>query len=467
MNFQQFLLILHARLRIVLYTLGATVATTLIVSLILPKQYTATTAVVVDVKSPDPIMGMVLPAMVAPGYMATQVDIIQSDKVAQRVVKMLKLDQNPKVQEDWREDTEGQGSIEAWLGALLKKKLDVKPSRESNVITINYTATDGKFAQVIANAFAQAYIETNIELRVEPAKQYATWFDARSKQLRDGLEAAQAKLSAYQRDKGIVALDERLDIETSRLAELSTQLAMAQGQKADTQSRQTQARGDAESLPEVMQNSLIQSLKSDLARQENKLNEVAGQLGQNHPQYKRLKDETDSMRAKVEAEIKRVATSVGTANRVNTMKESELKGAIEAQKNRVLELKKQRDELSVLQREVESAQRAYELVSQRLTQTNLESQISQTNVVMLNPADEPLQPSSPKILLNLALSIFLGGMLGVGAALLMEMMDRRVRSAADLVEALDLPLLGILDARAGAPKSRFGWLKQKRKPAMA
>jgi hypothetical protein len=181
--------------------------------LLLPKQYTAGTAVVVDVKSPDPIMGMVLPAMVAPGYMATQVDIIQSDKVAQRVVKMLKLDQNPKVQEDWREDTEGQGSIEAWLGALLKKKLDVKPSRESNVITINYTATDGKFAQVIANAFAQAYIETNIELRVEPAKQYATWFDARSKQLRDGLEAAQAKLSAYQREKGIVALDERLDIE--------------------------------------------------------------------------------------------------------------------------------------------------------------------------------------------------------------------------------------------------------------
>ena len=137
MNFQQFLLILHARLRIVLYTLGATVATTLVVSLLLPKQYTAGTAVVVDVKSPDPIMGMVLPAMVAPGYMATQVDIIQSDKVAQRVVKMLKLDQNPKVQEDWREDTEGQGSIEAWLGARGSKKSEDNRSGEGSIIPIN------------------------------------------------------------------------------------------------------------------------------------------------------------------------------------------------------------------------------------------------------------------------------------------------------------------------------------------
>lgn len=456
MNFQQFLLILRARFWVVLFTLCATVATTLAVSLLLPKQYSASTAVVVDVKSPDPVMGMVLPAMVAPGYMATQVDIIQSDKVAQRVVRMLKLEQNPTARAEWQEATEGRGSIDVWLAELLKKKLDVKPSRESNVITIKYTATDARFAEVVANAFAQAYIETNIELRVEPAKQYAAWFDIRTKQLRDSLEAAQAKLSAYQREKGIVAVDERLDVENARLAELSSQLSLAQSQKADTQSRQVQARGDAATLPEVMQNSLIQSLKSDLARQESKLKETSAQLGHNHPQVQRMQAEVDSMRVKLDAETGRVASSVGTANRVTQLKETELKAAVEAQKVRVLEIKKQRDELSVLQREVESAQRAYEVVSQRLTQTNLESQVTQTNVVLLHPATEPLEPSSPKLLLNLALSIFLGSMLGVGAALLMEMRDRRVRSAEDILEALEVPLLGVLDARAS--KSAGGWL---------
>ncbi|BBO21724.1 MAG: hypothetical protein AMXMBFR31_08740 [Candidatus Desulfobacillus denitrificans] len=460
MNFQQFLLILLARRRVVLYTLAATVATTLIVSLLLPSQYTAGTAVVVDVKSPDPVMGTVLPGLISPGYMATQIDIIQSDKVAYRVIKMLKLDENPTAREQWQDDTDGRGSIEAYLAGLLKKKLDVKPSRESNVIAISYTATEPKFAQVMANAFAQAYIEANIDLRAEPAKQYATWFVARSKQLRDQLEAAQAKLSAYQREKGIVAVDERLDVESARLAELSTQLVIAQGQRAESGSRQSQARGDAATLPEVMQNSLVQGLKADLARQEAKLEELGAQLGRNHPQYQRLQAEVDALRGKVEAETRRVAGSIGISNRVNLQKESEIRAALEAQKQRVLELKQQRDELAVLQREVESAQRAFEMVSQRLTQSSLESQVSQTNVVLLNPAAEPVDPSSPKILLNLVLAVFLGSMLGVGAALLMEMTDRRVRAAEDLAEFAGLTVLGVIDARAGQPAKswlgRFG-----------
>ncbi len=463
MNFQQFLLILRARIKVVLFTLAATVATTLVVSLILPKQYSSSTAVVIDVKS-DPIVGVTLPAMIAPGYMATQVDIIQSDKVAEKVVKMLKLDQHPTAREEWRESTEGKGTIQARLVGLLKKKLDVKPSRESSVITIHYTATDPKFAQLIANAFAQAYIETNIELRVEPAKQYATWFDERSKHLRDGLERAQAKLSAYQRGQGIVGADERLDVENARLAELSTQLVVAQGQRADTQSRQAEVKADAETLPEVIQNPLMQSLKSDLARQESKFKELGAQFGHNHPQYQRMQAEVDSMRVKLDAEMKRVAGSIGAANRVNLQKESEMRAALEAQKARVLGIKKKRDELTVLQRDVESAQRTYELVSQRLAQSELESLATQTNVALLNPASEPIEHSSPKLWLNLALSVFLGSMLGLGAAFLMEMTDRRIRSAEDLAEGLGLPVLGVLDARAGA--GWFGFLRRAR-PATA
>ena len=73
MTLQQFLLILRARARIALYIFLATVLTTLVVSLVLPKQFTASTAVVIDVKSPDPIAGMVLPGLISPGYMATEI----------------------------------------------------------------------------------------------------------------------------------------------------------------------------------------------------------------------------------------------------------------------------------------------------------------------------------------------------------------------------------------------------------
>ncbi len=173
MTLQQFLLILWARRKVVLLTFFATVLTTLVVSLLMPKQYTAATSVVIDVKSPEPIAGMVLPGMMAPGYMATQVDIINSDRVAQRVVKLLKMDESPVIREQWMDATDGRGQLHAWLGSLLQKKLDVKPSRESNVINIGYSGADPAFAAAVANAFAQAYIDTNIELRVEPAKQYS------------------------------------------------------------------------------------------------------------------------------------------------------------------------------------------------------------------------------------------------------------------------------------------------------
>ncbi|MCB1937671.1 MAG: chain length determinant protein EpsF [Rhodocyclaceae bacterium] len=443
MTFQQFLLILRARLGVVLGTLAVVVGTALAVSLLLPKQYTAETALVVDAKAADPLMGGMLPAQMIPGYMATQVDIISSNRVAQRVVSLLKMDQAPVIRAQWQDETDGEGSIQVWLAELLKKKLDVQPSRESNVITLAYDGADPSFAAAVANAWAQAYIDVSLELKVEPARQYAKWFDGQNATLRTDLEASQKKLSDYQQERGIVATDERLDVETARLAELSTQLSMVQAQKVDSRSRQAQS-GRADSMPEVMQNSLIQSLKADLTRQEGVREQMAGRLGKNHPEIARIEADIANLRERIASETRRVVNSLGTANRVNTQRESEIRDALAAQKERVLALKAERDQIAVLQRDVENAQRAYDLVTQRLAQTNLESQTQQTNVVVLTPATAPLEPSSPKILLNVALAIFLGGLLGVGAALMLELMDQRVRGEEDLQQVDGVPVIGLI-----------------------
>jgi succinoglycan biosynthesis transport protein ExoP len=158
MNLNQFLAILKARWWVALLVLLLTVGTTLGVSLMLPKQYSATATVVIDVK-PDPIAGQYA-GMLSPSYMATQVDVIQSDRVMRRVVRNTRLAENPQVRADWLEATGGQGEIEAWLAARFKPSLDVRPSRESNVITISYRAPDPNFAAAVANAFVQAYIDT-------------------------------------------------------------------------------------------------------------------------------------------------------------------------------------------------------------------------------------------------------------------------------------------------------------------
>ena len=102
MTLHQILLVLRVRWRTVLYTAALAACAALAVSLVMPKQYTAGTAVVIDVQSPDPIAGLVLPGMISPGYMATQVDIINSDRVARRVVERLRLDTDPELIEQWR-----------------------------------------------------------------------------------------------------------------------------------------------------------------------------------------------------------------------------------------------------------------------------------------------------------------------------------------------------------------------------
>lgn len=456
MTFQQFVLVLKARWKIILTIFSVVVSLALILSLVLPRQYTASASVLVDVKSTDPIYGAMMQAQLLPGYMATQVDIITSDRVAQRVVRMLGFDKSPEAIAQWKDEGEEKGTVVSFFADLLQKKLDVKPSRESSVITIGFTGVDPKFAAAVANAFARAYIDTNLELKVEPAKEFANWFGDRAKQLRDNLEAAQARLSAYQKEKGIVATDDRLDVENARYAELSSQLTAIQAQRADSSSRQRQASGQMSTSPDVINSPLIQSLRADVARQEAKLQEMAGQLGKNHPQYQRTQAELDALKMKLDSEMHQVASSVGTSNTVNQQREAALRAALEAQKLKVLELRAQRDEAVVLLKDVENAQRAYDLVGQRLSQTSLESQAQQTNLVVLTPAEPPIKHSGPKIILNTVLACFLGGLLGVGVALLLELSNRRIRSAEDLVEALGVPVLAVLEIESDARRMRFG-----------
>lgn len=447
MTFHQFLLVLRARYRVVGFTLLFTVVTVLVVSLLLPKQYSAASAVVVDVKSPDPVAGMVLPGLAIPGYMATQVDIITSDRVAQRVVTRLGMAESPVVQEQWMGSTDGKGEIKVWLADLLKKELYVKPSRDSNVINIQFSGIDPDFAAAVANAFAQAYIDVNLELKVEPARQYATWFEGQAKVVRDNLEKAQQALSAHQQLTGIVATDERLDHEIAKLNELSSQLTIVQAHTSDSSSKRKSA-GNYETLAEVMQNPLVNSLKSDIVRLEAKLQESSINLGKNHPQTKRAQSELASLRSRLDTETRHVHSSIGTTYQVGKQKEKELLEAMEVQKKRVLELNKQWDEINVLKRDVEAAQRAFEGVSQRSALTRLESLAVQTNIATLNPASVPTEPSRPRILLNVLIAIFLGTILGVGIALILELLNRRVRSVEDLIQTIELPVLATIPSAA-------------------
>ncbi len=230
MNFSQLLSILVARKWIFIWVFFVTIFVTTVISFLLPKTYTATASLVINSKGADPVTGFMLPASLMPGFMATQVGIIQSRNVALKVVDKLGVTKNPMAKTQFEKATKGEGDIRDWYADLFLQNLEVVPLRESNLVEISYQGADPKFAAALANAFSEAYISTNLQLKTEPARQAAVWFDQQIKGLRLNVEQTQAKLSAYQKEHGIAFAGERLDTESTRLSELSSQLVMAQAQ---------------------------------------------------------------------------------------------------------------------------------------------------------------------------------------------------------------------------------------------
>jgi len=207
-------------------------------------------------------------------------------------------------------------------------------------------------------------------------------------------------------------------------------------------------------------------LRSELVRMEGRLKDAAGQYGPNHPTYQRMVDEYEGVRHKLDKEMQSIATSVSVAARQQQAREADVRAQLGAQKSKVLELKRQRDEIAVFVRDVENAQRAYEAALSRFTQTNMESQANQTNLSLLNAAVEPLMPSSPRVLLNLLVAAFLGTVMGISLALGVEYLNARVRSEHDITTALQLQFLGKLGKSRGKKRSRKG-LPRGRLPAAA
>lgn len=462
MNFAQFLLVLKARYKIILMVFSITVISTFTVNKLLPKTYTATTALVLNYKGMDPVTGLTLPAQLMPGYMATQIDIITSRNVAMKAVDELKFVENPSAQAQFEQATKGKGDIHAWFADLLLKNLDVKPSRESSVIEISFKASDPDFAAVVANAFANAYQQATIQFKVESAQKAGNFLGDRGKILRAKLEKAEANLSKYQQEKGLTNVMGNLDVESARLNELSAQMVAAQSQSIEASSRQQRTRSNTDESPDIAANPVVQNLKIEISRAESKLSELTQRVGQNHPQYQAALAELEKLKMQMQDETRKATSSIGGTAQIHQQREAELRAALAAQKKKVLELNLGRDELSVLQRDVENAQREFDAASQRLSQTALESNADQTDVAVLNPAVAPIAPSGPRVVLNTILSVFLGTLLGIGSGLFAETLDRRVRSRDDITEYLDVPVFALINGTSVSKRGkRFPGLPRK------
>jgi succinoglycan biosynthesis transport protein ExoP len=448
MDFNQFLLALRARRKAFALVLIATIVTAIAVALVVPKRFVSTATILVDARDEQSLTAGRLSPRERAGYMATQVDLIQSGRVATRVARDLKLAQKPGTREAYEADTGGIGTIDEWIGQQLLEKLKVDTSA-GNIITVTFTSSDARKSAEVANGFAKAYTDTALELRTEPTREAAAWFEDQLKGLRANMGHAQQKLSVYQREKGIVSVDERGDIDVTRLTEINAQLMRARDATYDVATRARQANellasGNVDAIPEVLANAFVNGIKGELQRAEARLQEADAVFGPNHPGYQRVATEVQGLREKLIAETRKVIKGLEHTAAQSRKREDELQNALAAQQDRILRMKDYRIELAALTREVDSAQRTYDAALARYMTNKVESRAQQTNVALLTPAIEPVRPAHPKMGLISALSIIVGGLLAGGVVYILETIDRRVRSRTDLESRLAVPSLGRL-----------------------
>ena len=465
MRFSQLIRILWAHRLTSFYIVTGVVAVAVAASLLLPKKYKAESAIVVDVRGNDPLTkDGAMPAQLAPSYLATQVDVIASHNVALKVMDRMKLAKDPDFIRAFQEATDGTGSIRDWGADVLLKSLTVRPSRDSNVIYIQFKSKDPQRAADITNAFADNYMQTSVELQVDPARRQAGWFDQQVNDLRMALENAQHKLSAYQGEHGVIGTDDtRLDVETARLTEISNHLVAAQAAMYDAETRQRQMRealanDRADASVNVLINPLLQNLKTELARSEARFADVAQRYDRNHPQYMSARAELESLRSKVATEVDNATATVAREAQIARQNTADLQRAMEQQRKRILDLQHNQDAYSVLKRDADSARDAYDAALQRGGQTRLQSRLDQTNIAILNRAFAPMKPSFPLLFLNVALALILGCMLAAGVSVARERLDRRVRWRDDLLEGAGIAVLAEL------PRERA--LKRRRDPRL-
>lgn len=450
MELSQLVWILRANLWRILRVTAITMAIAVVALLLFPRSYKATTSLVLNYKGVDFVTDRAAPNQSSSGYLptyiSTQMGVMKSMTVSLCVVDALKLADDPVWQEKFNNATSGKGEVRDWIADALLRKLYVESSRESGVVDIAFKNDSAQFSADVANQFAQCYQLVSARMESQPSKNMVEYFTSQLNQAREVFEKAQAAVSSYQEKNDVVNNEgPTASVEQERLHELERQLVAVDAAYADVASRSREARGDKmEEAADVAASPVIQSLKLDLSRAEAKLSSLSERYTSEHPAYIQAMSEVEKLRSELQAQMRMVSRSLSNSVRVLDQRRQALVDAIASQRKKIMSVNYKKDELSLRLRDLETARQVYESISQRLAQTKVQAQSNRSDVQVLHPASPPLKPAGPGNVLIVLFAGVAGLLLGMGAVLLRELTDRRVRSRNDIEHVLDLPVIGTM-----------------------
>lgn len=408
-------------------------------------------------------------------FYQTQYSVLASRTMAERVAQELRLADNPDFfrtmdQPEISDSFRGRSSSipreereKAAVGMLLAN-LRIEGIRTSRLVNINWTSSNPILAAQVANAWGTGFIQYNLERRYDSTAYARRFLQERLEQVRQRLEDSERQLVGYAQNQAIIsipvegsdgsrAIAER-SLTVDQLVSLNQALAEAMAERVKAEGRLQSVGSGA--LPEQLLNPTVNVL---LQRQADLSAEYADMMSKFSPEYppaRQLAERLERVRADLQREQGRVASSLRATYNDASRRELLLRNQLDALRGEFLDQRRRGIQYNIYQREVDTNRELYDGLLQRLKEISVSAGVAENNISVIDAAQVPTAPSFPRPLLNIVGGLMLGLFAGIALALAREQIDEAITDPSEFERRLGVPILGSVPvAETDAPREEL------------
>lgn len=393
-------------------------------------------------------------------YIDTQVKILQSETLALQTIKSLDLGHYPEYGGQSLAFAPSDGGPQkrpAILGEF-QGNMAVKHLPNSRLIEVTFDSEDGRLSAEVVNAHLQNFIEENFRSRYDATTQASKWLSAELEELRIKMEQSENARIAYERANQIVNVDEKENIATQRLGDLSKQLTEAQADLLQKQALYQQAHaGNVDALPVVRDSLVIQDLIKRQDELDQQYADATEQFGPNYPRVQRLQAQREDVKKAIAREKQNAVARVDEEYRGAEGHVKLLQQALDQAKTDANDMAGKLVQYNLLKHDEESNKQLYDSLLQKLKEAGITAGLRSSNIRIVDPALTPASPARPNKARNILLACLVGLIGGIGLAFFREYLDNTVKSPDDIELLTGLPSLAVvpsmtaLESQGAAP----------------
>lgn len=421
-----------------------------VISLLSTPQYRATTTVEVNREGIQPVqMGQVDAMQIGDReFLTTQAGLLRSRSLAERVARSLNIAGNS----DFMDQGLPRDVRDARAVSMVQRSVTVNTMRDSRLIELTVEGPNPYLVQRIANAYADSFIQLNLERRFEATSYARNFLEQRLGNVKGRLEETERQLVAYAQRQGIVSLSvdsgsgqggrSEQSLDSASLLALNGALSQARAERiaAEQRYRQSQARATTE----VINNPTVQTLTTRRAELQAEYQEKLGLFQPDYPQMTQLRTRIDALDEAIGAARGNVGGALQAEYQAAVAQERQLEQRVEGLKGDLLNLRERSIQYTILQREVDTNRALYDALLTRYKEVGVGSGVGNNVISVVDRAQMPGAPFKPNLMFNIALGLLAGLLLGGAAAFALEWMDDTIKTPDDVTEKLGIASLGVI-----------------------